>query len=298
MLIVSFLVFACISFSAGDSSSYILSEDAVEAEIESYKEAAGLDRPFAERYFRFLFSFVSGDWGKTAGGQDILSVISARIPVTLTVSMLALLLSLLISIPLSYVSLQERTLRSVAATGYAVFVSSSPVFLTAVLLILVFSAKLGFFPVAGYVPFSEGLGRSLSSVFLPSLSLALLHSSLFMIMYRRALRENMRKPYSRTFEALGMRRSAVSIRCASKPAFPLLVMLMGESSAAFLGGSAAVETVFALPGIGSLMVTAALSRDAHLAGILMLLIAMFVSLSSLVAELLSFFIDPRNRRER
>ncbi len=296
MLVVSFLVFSCIAFSSGDTSSFILSEDATQDEIAAYRESAGINRPFFIRYFSFLFSFLSGDWGRTAGGMEIAGIIADRIPVTLSVSLMALVLALIIAIPLSYLTLKEKTLRSSVVTAYAVIVSSSPVFMTAIFLVLVFAVSFHFFPVAGYVPVSDGFFLHLRSLFLPSLSLALLHSSLLILMYRKALRDNMGKSFSRTYRALGFRERKIALFSATKPSLPILVTLIGQSTAAFLGGSAAVESIFAIPGFGSLLVNAALSRDVTLAGILMMLIALFVSLSSVIAEIISDQLDPRNRR--
>lgn len=297
MLIVSFLVFSCIAFSSGDSSSYILSEDATESEVEAYQEMAGLNEPFFTRYVSFLFSFITGDWGRSAGGNEIRELIAARLPVTLSVSFLALLVSLLIAVPLSYLTLEEKTAGSVISTSYAVIISSSPVFLTAIFLVLVFASVLGIFPVAGYIPASEGFFLHLGSVFLPSLSLALLHSALLLLMFRKALRENMKKSFSRTYASLGFSNREIAFKCATKPSLPILIILTGQSAAAFLGGSAAVESIFALPGLGALLVNAALSRDTVLAGILMMLVASMVSLSSLSAEIVSALLDPRNRRK-
>ena len=135
------------------------------------------------------------------------------------------------------------------------------------------------------------------SVKLPSLSLALLHSALLLLMFRKALRENMKKSFSRTYASLGFSNREIAFKCATKPSLPILIILTGQSAAAFLGGSAAVESIFARPGLGALLVNAALSRDTVLAGILMMLVALMVSLSSLSAEIVSALLDPRNRRK-
>lgn len=298
MLIVSLLVFISISFSQGDSSAYILSEDAAAEEIEAYREAMEINDAWITRYIRFLLSFVSGNWGLTAGGQDIFTVIASRFPVTLSVSVLALVLSLSIALPLSYITLKEHTLRSSVATVYAVLVMSSPVFLTSLFLVIIFSVALNLFPVAGYVPLSKGIFLHLGSVFLPSLALALLHSSLLLIVFRRSLRENMKKAFSRVPVALGMKEWQVAVKSATKPSLPVLFVMTGESAAAFIGGSAAVESVFALPGLGSLLVSASLSRDVMLSGILLMIIALVISLFSVASELLSLLLDPRIRDKR
>lgn len=138
--------------------------------------------------------------------------------------------------------------------------------------------------------------RSIRSVFLPSLSLALLHSSLIMLMMRAAVESNLSASYSMVARAFGKGFSRIAAIDASKPALPLLAILSGQSAAAFIGGSAAVETLFAIPGIGSLLVTAALRRDAALAGTLVMLIALSVSCISMAAEAVSALLDPRRER--
>lgn len=297
MLIVSAAVFICLSCASGDSSAYILPEDASPEAVEAYRASMGLDEPLLLRYSGFLFSFLSGDWGLSAGGRDIMGMIGTRLPVTLSVSILALLISLCIAVPAAYLSVRRRSAADRISTGAAVAVSSMPVFLIAMLLVLLFAVLLGWFPVAGYVPLSDGLIPHLGSIFLPSLALALLHSSLLMLLFRRSLRENLGEPYARAAAAAGLSPRLILLKGATRPALPLLVIVAGESAAAFLGGSAAVETVFAIPGLGALMVTAALGRDAALSSVIVMLSALMVSLTSLVAETAADLIDPRRRRK-
>ena len=296
MLIVSLAVFSFISFSSGDSSSSVLSEDASEEAIEAYRKAMGLDEPFAVRYLSFLSSFFSGNWGVASDGQDISFLVLSRIPATLSITILALLMSLAIALSLAFLSLRRHTIGRALTTAWAAVMMSSPVFLIAIALVLLLSFQLDLFPVAGYVPLSGGFVRSIRSVFLPSLSLALLHSSLIMLMMRAAVESNLSASYSMVARAFGKGFSRIAAIDASKPALPLLAILSGQSAAAFIGGSAAVETLFAIPGIGSLLVTAALRRDAALAGTLVMLIALSVSCISMAAEAVSALLDPRRER--
>ena len=295
MVVVSALVFFALSLSSGDSSAYILAEDASAEQIEAYREAMGLTDPLLLRYLKFFVSFFTGDWGVSAGGVEIITLVKQRLPVTLSVSLLALAMALLIAVPLAYLTLGRKGVGSAAATGWATLMASSPVFLLSLVLVIIFSVSLGWFPVSGYAPLSEGLLRHLQSVFLPSLSLALLHSSFLMIIFRRALRENMEQPYALIAAAMGMSVRQRAFLSATKPALPVLVTLLGQSAASFLGGSAAVETVFAIPGIGSLVVSAALGRDARLSGVLLMLISCFVSVISFAAECIALHLDPRRR---
>lgn len=295
MLVVSFLVFACISFSEGDSSAYILPEDATEEARAGYREAVGLDAPFPLRYASFMADFLTGRWGMTAAGHDVSEMILSRLPVTISLAAMSLVISLAIAVPVSYLTLRRRSIGDMASTASAAVISSLPVFLVALLLSSLLAVRMHLFPTSGFVPPSKGIGYSLGSLFLPSLSLSLLHSSLMMLLFRKALRDSMEKPFTTAAIAYGMSRRRALFRCATRPSLPILAAVAGESAAAFIGGSAAVESVFALPGIGSLMVSAALGRDTALAGTLVMLIALMISLISLLSEAAIRLLDPRRR---
>ena len=297
-LSVSFLVFAMIDHSSGDSSAYLLSENAGEAEIMQFRESLGLDEPFWGRYRDFLASFLSGEWGRTASGFDIRAMIGHSAPVTATLSMLSLILSLMIAIPLSVKGSRKGSPESCAVSVFTLLVMSLPSFLLALFLIALFSFLPGLFPVAGYVPPSRGMIPHLRSLFLPSLTLALLHSSLYIRVFRKALRQGLSSPYSLFALSTGMRERELPAKSAMKPAFPVLLSLIAESFASALGGAAVIETVFALPGVGALMVDAALSRDGQLAGVLMILLSIASSAVFFMLEVILSVVDPRVRRGR
>ena len=156
---------------------------------------------------------------------------------------------------------------------------------------------LGLFPPAGYIQPSVSLTGWARSVFLPSFTLSLLHAALITRIFRKALRENMLKPYSVSLAAVGASEAEVLMKGALKPSLPVLYTLIASSLASSLAGSAVTESVFALPGIGSLLVTAALSRDALLSGTIVMLTALSVSVIYAVLEVVLLIIDPRSGRE-
>ena len=286
LLLVSLAVFTLVSFSSGDSSAHVLAEDASPEAVQAYREAMGLDDPFFLRYLGFMRSFFSGRWGESVSGAAVSDLILHRIPVTLSLTLVSLVLSLLIALPLSLVPLKRRSASGMAVTAFAALSAACPLFLSSLLLIIVFSVLLGLFPVAGYIPLSRSLSGWLSSVFLPSLSLAILHSSLYIMVLRKALKEGMESKPALVYASFGM----------SLPALPVMTMLTAETLASSLAGSAVVETVFALPGAGSLLVDAALSRDVTLAGTIVLLCAVMTIILSLLSEAVVFLLDPRERR--
>ena len=162
--------------------------------------------------------------------------------------------------------------------------------------VIIFSIACGFFPSAGYISVSRGIIPYIRSLFLPSLTLALLHASLYVRVFRKAVRDGIRSKYSLFALSTGMRRKELALKSAMKPSLPVLLSLISQSLVSAIGGSAVVETVFALPGIGALMVDAALSRDGQLAGIIMILLAISTAVIFFLLEGVLPLVDPRIRR--
>ena len=295
LLIVSFMVFLLQDLSLGDSSSYLLSEEAGEEEISLYRESMNLDDPFLVRYGSFLASFIKGEWGVSANGLDIKETVMRRIPATLSLTIFSIALAVVISVPLSVLAVRNRKIGK-AVSLFSVLIMSLPSFMIAVFLVMIFSVHLKIFPPAGYISIGESFNGFLRTMFLPSFTLSLLHSSLYLRIFRKALDENLAKPFSMAMAAMGMKKKDLVMKSAFAPSLPVLASLLAGSFATAASGSAVTETIFAIPGIGSLLVDAALTRDTALSGILIIFIALAVSFMSAVAELLFFILDPRTRR--
>ena len=294
-LAVSLLVFVLMDNASGDSSAYILAEDAGEGAVASYRGKSGLDTPLFERYCSFIISFMRGEWGRTVSGHDVRALIAHSVPVTLSLSSFSLLIAVGISIPLSVIGARNRIIGCIVS-GVSISLMALPSFLIAMFLVIVFSIACGFFPSAGYIPVSRGIIPYIRSLFLPSLTLALLHASLYVRVFRKAVRDGIRSQYSLFALSTGMRRKELALKSAMKPSLPVLLSLISQSLVSAIGGSAVVETVFALPGIGALMVDAALSRDGQLAGIIMILLAISTAVIFFLLEGVLPLADPRIRR--
>lgn len=289
LVLVSSVVFLFSSFSEGDSSAYILSESSSSENIESYRENAGLGDSTIKRYFAFLASFFSGDFGESISGYPIKDAIVQRLPVSLFLMFFSIIIALLIALPLSYISLRQTSLRSKAVAAFAVISASFPLFLIAMLSVLLFSVKLQLFPAAG-------LASGFSSFILPSLSLGVVYSSLFIRVLRRKLREFLSSPAGFYALSAGMSMEEAAFVIGTRPAIPLLAAVIGESAVSILGGSAIIETVFALPGLGSLLVKAALERDAMLSGAAVAVIVIITGAISIISEIVIRVSDPRSRK--
>ena len=297
LLFVSLFVFAAVDLAKGDSSLVVLSDEAGVEEVERYRRDSGLYDIFLLRYLRFLKAFFTFSWGHTVGGEKVVDVILSRLPLTLSLTFFSIFLSLLISLPLLFFSLSKvggrrQSILTVLSSALMVI----PTFISSLVLILIFSLWLKLFPVSGYVRLKEGIFPYLRSLFLPSLSLSFLHSAVMMKIMREALEESLKMNYTRTALAKGMKERKVVVLSAFRPSLPVLFSLVSDSLSVGFGGAAVVENIFALPGMGSLLVKGALERDGNLVSISVLIIAFLVSLFFFIADLGSYFIDPRQRR--
>ena len=297
LLIVSLFVFSSVSLALGDSSSFVLSDEASSIAVEDYRRAMGLDDNIFIRYLRFLGNFFTLNWGKTIGGEEIRKVILDRLPITLSLSFYSILFSTFFSILIVFFSLQKRGMKesriiSILSSAFLVL----PSFLTSLLLVLIFSLWLKLFPVSGYSRINNGLFMHFRSLFLPSLTLSLLHSSLMMRIMYSTLKESLEMPYTNTALSKGMKEKSLVVSSALKPSLPIFFTLISDSISSALGGSCVVENVFALPGMGSLMVKGALERDASLVSTCVMVVAFLVSFTFLVTDILTDAVDPRIRR--
>ena len=297
LLVVSLFVFAAVDLAKGDSSLVVLSDEAGVEEVERYRKDNGLYDIFLIRYLRFLKAFFSFSWGRTVGGEKVVDVILSRLPLTLSLTFFSIFLSLLISLPLLFFSLSKvggrrQSILTLLSSGLMVI----PTFISSLVLILIFSLWLKLFPVSGYVRLKDGIFPYLRSLFLPSLSLSFLHSAVMMKIMREALEESLKMNYTRTALAKGMKERKVVVLSAFRPSLPVLFSLVSDSLSVGFGGAAVVENIFALPGMGSLLVKGALERDGNLVSISVLIIAFLVSLFFFIADLGSYLIDPRQRR--
>ena len=297
LLIVSLFVFSSVSLALGDSSSFVLSDEASSMAVEDYRRTMGLDDNIFIRYLRFLGNFFTLNWGKTIGGEEIRKVILDRLPVTLSLSFYSILFSTFFSILIVFFSLQKRGMKesriiSILSSAFLVL----PSFLTSLLLVLIFSLWLKLFPVSGYSRINNGFFMHFRSLFLPSLTLSLLHSSLMMRIMYSTLKESLEMPYTNTALSKGMKEKSLVVSSALKPSLPIFFTLISDSISSALGGSCVVENVFALPGMGSLMVKGALERDASLVSTCVMVVAFLVSFTFLVTDILTDTVDPRIRR--
>lgn len=297
LLLISFAVFVLSTYSSGDMSLYILGENARAENHERLSAELGYDRPLILRYIEFLRDFITLNWGATIHGYDLRDLIFSRIFVTLEIMLLTLFLSIPFSYALSCFAAGKRGgLIDRLSRLFIIIFFSMPSFAIAIMLMLIFSFHLSLFPISGFTPLGISISENLSSIFLPSLTLALMHSSLFIRVLKKSLSREMESVYARAARARGKSELEVILHEALKPASFPLIALSSSAAASLFAGSAVVETVFSIPGLGSLAVSASLERDTYTLSIIILLIAFFTFLTSASSRILLSFLDPMKGR--
>jgi peptide/nickel transport system permease protein len=257
----------------------------------------GLDRPLYVQYFEWLGNILRGDFGRSLVNKfPVWDLVKLRIPVTLELTGLTILMGLIIAIPLGIVAAgRHGSWIDLAAMQFAQIGISVPSFWVATILILVVAARLGWLPPSGFVPINEGLGANLQHMLLPSISLALPLAAVMTRVVRSAVLEVLNQDYMRVAKAKGLARRQILWRHGLKNAAIPILTVIGLEVGYLLGGTVLIEEMFFVPGLGQLTVRSLLNRDLPiLQGVLLLYSAAFV-LINLVVDLLYGQLDPRIR---
>lgn len=287
MLGVTFLVYFIVSLTPGDVAANILGIGATEEAIIELTEEMGLDDPIIVQYGRYMGDLLTGDMGTSyATGKAVSSEISQRFPNTLKLTISAIFLSVLISIPIGVVSATKQySIFDNVGMVIALVGISMPSFWTGLILIIVFSLKLGWFPSGGM----EGL----KSLILPAFTLAIASTASITRTTRSSMLEVIRQDYINTAKAKGVSRSVVIRKHALKNALIPAITVIGLEFGVLLGGAVLTETVFSWPGIGRLMVESIQRKDTPMVLGCIIIFALAFSLVNLLIDILYAYIDPR-----
>jgi len=266
---------------------------------DKMREFLGLDRPLHVQYFDWLGDILRGDMGNSLlGGYPVWDLVKSRIPVTVELSVLTILLGLSIALPLGILAAARNgTWVDLLAMQFGQLGISIPNFWIATILILVVAARLQWLPPSGFKPLSDGLGVNLLHMVMPTLSLALPLAAVMTRVVRSAVLEVLNRDYMRVAHAKGLRPRQVLWRHGLKNAAIPIVTVIGLELGYLLGGTVLIEELFFVPGLGQLTVRALLNRDLPvLQGVLLLYSTAFV-LVNLVVDVLYGKLDPRIRFE-
>lgn len=277
---------------SGDPALLIMSVDAPPEAIEAFRKSWGLDRPIWEQYFAYAVNALSGDFGNSMrDGRPAVDLVLERVPMTLAITIPAFMIKLLVGIPagifaaLHRNSLVDRMTMMVSVAGFTV-----PSFVLALLLVLVFAVQLGWLPSSG--------SESWMHAILPIITLGAAGAAVLARFTRSAMLEVLGQPYIRTASAKGVPWGRVISDHALPNAAIPTVTIVGFMVGSLIAGAVVVESVFAWPGVGRLLVAAVANRDLAVVQAILLAIAISMVAANLAVDIAYGWLDPRLRRGR
>lgn len=297
LLVVAVVVFLLIHLTPGDPAASILGDQATPDQIAAVRRQLGLDQPLPIQFLRWFGRALRGDLGWSIFlDRPVGTAIAERIPVTITLTLFAELIAVLVAVPAGIIAAArhntwaDRLFMFLALLGVSI-----PGFWLAVAMILLFAVTLRWLPVAGYQPLSEGGFASLRYLLMPAVSLGFMQAALIARMTRSSMLEVLRQDFVRTARAKGLRERAIIYKHAFRNALIPVITVVGLSFAVLMGGAIIIEKIFTLPGMGRLVVTAVQKRDYPVVQGVVLLTAGVYVLINLAVDLTYAWIDPRVR---
>ena len=297
LLLVTAGVFTLLHLTPGDPIDAMMAESVDASVKENLRKELGLDRPIPVQYAAWMGRVLRGDLGRSIrNGEPVIENVGRRIRPSLQLAALAMTISLAIAFPVGIVSAVRRN-RPVDRVGttFALFGICMPNFLLALLLIFVFGVTLRWLPISGYTDPLEDPVAGLRSLVLPAVTLGLALAAVVTRTLRSSLLEALAEDYVRTARAKGLSEGRVVRGHVLKNALIPVVTVLGLQLGTLIGGAVITEYVFALPGVGRLVVDAVFARDYPLVQGVVLLIAVGFIVSNLCVDILYGFIDPRIR---
>jgi len=297
LLLVTFGSMLLVDLTPGDPAATILGESATPEQIDALRRQLGLDRPLLVRYWEWLGNIAHGDFGRSIRSQQpVLDAIVERVPVTLELAVLALIMAFAVVIPLAlYTAYRAGGRADRTANVVTSALVSMPPFLTALLLVFLFALTLRAFPATGWVRLLDDPLGNLRSAFLPALALALTEIAVLTRVLRSDLIATLQEDYILSAKAKGLPTRYVLLRHALRPSSFSLVTLAGLSLGRLIGGAVIVETLFALPGLGQLLVNATLAKDAVVVQGVVIFVALVYVALNVLTDFFYTILDPRTR---
>jgi peptide/nickel transport system permease protein len=294
MAVVAVVVFLLIHLSPGDPAALIAGDLATTEDIERLRSALALDQPLWRQFTLWVGRLLSGDLGISIFTQvPVTQLLAQRLEPTLSIAVLTMSLTLCVAVPLgTLAAYRVGTWIDRVVMVFAVLAFSVPVFLVGYLLIYAFAIHIPLFPVQGYVHLSNGIGPWLTSLMLPCVNLALVYIALITRMTRATVLEVLQEDYIRTARAKGLGVLPVLVHALRNAAIPIATTV-GVGIALMIGGVVVTETVFAIPGIGRLVVDSVQHHDYPVIQSVLLLSAGVYVLINLLIDLSYRLFDPR-----
>jgi peptide/nickel transport system permease protein len=306
-LMITLVVFAMMQAIPGDPIVALLGDAYDEEDAIRLRREYGLDKPIVEQYAIWLGKLVRGDWGESyLSGRDVLDDVVLRLPITVELIILAMAVALIIALPAGIIAaLRQNTWADYTAMTSALMGISIPDFFLGILLLLIFSFGLnGLLPSSGWVYLpgtcptvicQESVWGNLTHVVMPAIALGVGRAAILTRLLRASMLEVIRMEYITTARAKGLVENLVIIKHALKNALIPTVTIMGLQVGFLIGGAIVVETLFAIPGLGTYGINAIITRDYQQVQGFILLVALCFVLVNFLVDLTYSFLDPRIR---
>jgi len=297
LLVVGVFIFLLLRLTPGDPAAMIAGDYATEDQIAAIKENLGLDKPLINQFFIWMSNIANGDLGESYFfKKQVTELIIARIEPTLSLSVVTIIFTIMIAIPMGIISAYKQgSWIDRVVMGFSVIGFSIPVFVIGFGLIYVFSLNLGWFPVQGYQRLEMGVFQWIRHLILPALALSVIFVAFIARMTRTSVLEVLGEDYVRTARAKGQTETKVLVNHALRNAAVPIITVIGFAFAILIGGVVVTESVFNIPGLGLLTVDAVLNRDFPTIQAVVLLFSFVYVLINLVIDICYTFLDPRIR---
>jgi len=295
LLVVSIITFVVLMIIPGDPAQLILGTEATPEMVQQLHAAMGLDRPLHEQYISWLLNLLKFDMGTSyVYGESVAELIINSLPVTFSISIFAMLMAVVTAFIFGMLSAIKKDSfidyfsRSIMQLGTAI-----PSFWIGMVFIVYFGLRLKIFPVSGFVPYSESVLGFIKSITLPSVVLAIGEIGILLRIVRSSMLDSLKQDYMDMAKVKGLSSRKIYVKYALRGALIAPLTIIGMQFAKLAGGTVVVETIFALPGIGRLVLTAVEHRDIVLLQGLVMFITTLVIFITLIVDVLIMFINPR-----
>lgn len=297
LVLVSIAVFSLVFFIPGDVTLAILGDYASEEDVVMLREKLGLDRPIYVQYLIWLGNLLRGDMGRSLTSKyPVSALIRQRLPNTIQLALCGMFLAVLIGLPLGVLSAKmHNSFVDMILRAFSTFGMAMPNFWLGILLILLFALQLGWLPSSGIVRMSTSFSGWLKSMILPSITIGTRFATVVLRQTRSSMLEVLGTDYVRTARAKGVAEVAVTGQHALRNALIPVVTVVGLQTGRLFGGAVVTETIFSLPGLGSLIALAVAQRDFAVVQSGIMIAALGVLGINLVVDIVYGFLDPRIR---
>jgi peptide/nickel transport system permease protein len=295
LIVVALVVFGLLRFTPGDPAAVMLGDNASAADVERLRRVLGLDQPLPVQFATWVGQIARGDLGQSLFlNRPVAQAIVERLEPTLLLTLYALVIAVGVAVPAgTLAAARQGTWTDRGMMMFSLLGVSLPDFLVGLLLILVFAVTLGWMPSEGYRPIGDGLLENVRGLLLPAIALGMAQAALIARTTRASVLEVLRHDYVQTARAKGLSERVVMWRHVLRNALVPVVTIIGLSYAILMGGAVIIETVFNLPGVGRLVISAVSRRDYPVVQGVILFVAAVSVLVNLVVDVLYAQLDPR-----